>query len=70
MNDDFDIFGGIVVDLAYLNLAFFARLEDGVDDAGCRFAVRYFRDDDSLVVSLLDLGAYLEIAASSTVIVF
>ena len=50
MNENLYFCGGVVVDFAHFNLAFFIGPQDGVDDALRRRAKGDFGDDERLVV--------------------
>ena len=50
MNENLYFCGGVVVDFAHFNLAFFIGAQDGVDDALRRRAKGDFGDDERLVV--------------------
>ena len=63
-------FGRIVLDLAYLDLAFFKSFEYRVDYRAGIFAVWYLGHGHSARVDFLDFGSYFDKSATASVVVF
>ena len=62
--------GGHVIHLACLDFSLLHRLGDGVDEAAGGLAEGYLADNECLAVELVNLGSYLEHAATLSVVVF
>ena len=68
-DDDLGRGAGVVLDLAYLDLAALARLEDRLDDVARGLAIGHILDQQGLVVEFLDLGPDAHVAAALAVVV-
>ena len=69
VDQDFNIFGGIVVDSLDFNLALFAGLDDGVNEAYSVLPIGKISDNQRLVIHLLNLGPDPDGTSTCTIIV-
>ena len=68
-DDDLGSGAGVVLDLADLDFAAFAGLEDALDDGAGGLAIGHVLDQQRLVVEFLDFGTHTHIAAAFAVVI-